>query len=214
MRLASIMSVAALFAAGAVLNGCATLSEEQCLAGDWYGIGIGDGQNGYAFGRLEDHNEACQSHGVIPDAGQYERGRQQGLLSYCTPQVGFREGREGDGYAGVCPAHLERDFQAGYSDGRLVHAAQQAHNTAYNDYNAHRQSAANIETQIRNEEASLDNPDLTDEQRRTIRDRIRRLRDDRERALDQARDAEWRMRDTEREVNALRARFSAYYGGW
>ena len=55
---------------------------------------------------------------------------------------------------------------------------------------------------------------LTDEQRRVIRDRIRRLRDDRDRALDAVRDAEWQARDAQREVDMLRARFAAYYGGW
>lgn len=214
MRTGSIISLAAVLAAAGALNGCATLSEEQCLVGDWYNIGVADGQNGYAFSRLEDHNEACQRHGVIPDASTYEQGRQRGLMSYCTPQIGFREGRQGDTYRGVCPASVEADFLAGYSDGRLVHAAQQAYQTAYNDLNSYRQQASNIEFQIRTEETNLNAEGLTDEQRRTIRDRIRRLRDDRERALDQARDAEWRMRGAEQEVGRLRARFAAYYGGW
>jgi hypothetical protein len=213
-RIAPVITFSVLLASGAALNGCATLSEEQCLAGDWYGIGVADGQNGYTFNRLSDHNEACASHGVIPDAAVYEQGRQQGLRAYCTPQVGFREGRQGDSYAGVCPASVEPDFLAGYSDGRLVHAAQQAYQTAYNDQSNYLQQAANIEAQIRTEETNLGAADLTDEQRRVIRDRIRRLRDDRERAFDLARDAEWRMRDAERDVSMLRARFAAYYGSW
>ena len=214
MKLKPVITFSVLLATGAVLSGCATLSEEQCLVGDWYGIGVADGQSGYSFQRLGEHNEACASHGVIPDAALYEQGRQQGLRSYCTPQIGFREGRQGDSYAGVCPAHLEADFLAGYSDGRLVNAAQQAYQVAWNDQSNYRQQAANIESQIRTEETNLGGPDLTDEQRRIIRDRIRRLRDDRGRALDLARDAEWRMRDAEQEVNRLRARFAAYYGSW
>lgn len=214
MRTGSIISLAAVLAAAGALNGCATLSEEQCLVGDWYGIGVSDGQNGYSYARLQDHAEACASHGVTPDPGPYEQGRQQGLLSFCTPQIGFREGRQGDNYNGVCPAHLERDFLGGYSDGRIVHAAQQVYDAANNDFSSYRQQAANIESQIRNEEAALNGEGLTDDQRQTIRDRIRRLRSDRDRALDQARDAEWRLRDAERELGMLRARFSAYYGYW
>ena len=80
------------------------------------------------------------------------------------------------------------------ADGRLVHAAQQAYQTAYNDQSNYRQQAANIEAQIRTEETNLGAADLTDEQRRIIRDRIRRLRDDRERAFDLARDAVSRPR--------------------
>ena len=39
MKLTPVITFSVLLAAGAALNGCATLSEEQCLVGDWYGIG-------------------------------------------------------------------------------------------------------------------------------------------------------------------------------
>ena len=198
----------------AALNGCATLSEEQCLVGDWYGIGVSDGAAGYTMSRIDDHAEACARHGVSPNINAYSEGRARGLVSYCTTGVGFREGREGDGYAGVCPADLEPDFLAGYSDGRLVLAAQTAVNTANNDRARYEQQARDLEAQIRNEETAAAAEGLTDEQRRVIRDRIRRLRDDRDRALDAVRDAEWQARDAQREVDMLRARFAAYYGGW
>lgn len=214
MRLGPIFSLCAIAAAGVALSGCATLSEAECVAGDWYGIGRSDGAQGRSYNRLGEHIEACQSHGITPDHALYEEGRQQGLLSFCTPQSGFRRGRLGGGYAGVCPAHLEADFLAGYSDGQMVHAAQSAYDTASNDQNRYLGEARDYDSRIRTEEASLDGEGLNDEQRRTIRARIRQLRDDRERALDQARDAEWRMREAEREVGHLRARFSAYYGGW
>lgn len=214
MRTGPIIALFAIAAAGAALNGCATLSEAECVTGDWYGIGRGDGAQGRSHERLGEHIEACQSHGITPDHTLYEQGRQEGLLSFCTPQSGFRRGRLGGSYGGVCPAHLEGDFLAGYSDGRMVHAAQSIYDAAYNDQQRYIQDARNLESQIRTEEASLDDEALSDEQRRTIRSRIRQLRDDRERALDQARDAEWRLREAEREVSHLRARFSAYYGGW
>ncbi|WP_296819031.1 DUF2799 domain-containing protein [Brevundimonas sp.] len=209
MRIAPFIAIAA---SAALLNGCATLSEEQCLVGDWYGIGVSDGASGYAMSRIDDHTEACARHGVSPNMTAYAEGRARGLLSYCTPQVGFREGREGDGYAHVCPADLEPDFLAAYSDGRLVHAAITAVNAANSDLYRYQQQARDIETQIRNEEAALGAEGLTDEQRRVIRERIRRLRDDRDRALSFARDAEWQARDAQREVDMLRARFAAYYG--
>jgi hypothetical protein len=209
-----MLGLCAVIVAGAALNGCATLSEEQCAIGDWYGIGQSDGAEGRSHARLEEHVEACQRHGVTPDHILYEQGRQQGLLSYCTPQSGFRAGRHGAGYDGVCPAHLEGGFLTAYADGQLIRAAQSVYDAAINDENRYLQMARDIEGHIRNEEAALEGPDLTDEQRRTIRGRIRQLRDDRERALDQARDAEWRMRDAERELNALRARFRAHYDSW
>ncbi len=211
MRIATFAVIAL---AAAAVNGCATLSEEQCLVGDWMSIGVSDGAAGYPMSRIDEHGEACARHGVAPNTSLYAQGRERGLLSYCTPNVGFREGREGDGYAGVCPSHLEGDFLAGYSDGRLVLAAQTAVNTAESDRYRYEQQARDIDSQIRTEETALAAEGLTDEQRRVIRERIRRLRDDRERALDYARDAEWQARDAQREVDMLRARFAAFYGGW
>lgn len=214
MRIQPIIGLCAVLVSGAVLNGCATLSEEQCAVGDWYGIGQSDGNSGYSHQRLEEHIEACQRHGVTPDHVQYEQGRRAGLRSYCTPERGFRAGRMGNSYGGVCPAELERDFLAGYSDGQIVYAAQGAYDAAQNDYNRHQQAARDLESRIRTEETAAQAPDLTDDQRRIIRDRIRSLRNDRDRALDQARDAEWRLREAERDVRDLRARFAAYYGSW
>ena len=214
MRLNPLISLAAVAASAALINGCATLSEAECVAGDWYGVGRADGAQGRNNDRLGEHIEACQSHGITPDHVLYEQGRQQGLVSFCTPESGFRRGRTGGGYGGVCPADLEPDFLAGYSDGRMVNAAQSAYDTAVNDQNRYLQQARNIEDQIRHEEAALNTGSLTDDERQILRARIRQLRNDRERALDQARDAEWRMREAEREVDHLRARFAAYYGSW
>ena len=214
MRLNPWISLAAVAVCAGLINGCATLSESECVTGDWFGIGRADGAQGRSYNRLGEHIEACQAHGITPDHALYEDGRQQGLISFCTPESGFRRGRLGSSYGGVCPAHLEADFLAGFSDGRLVNAAQSAYDTAYNDQSRYLQQARNLEDQIRHEEISLDNSALTDDQRQTIRARIRQLRNDRERALDQARDAEWRMRDAQQEVDHLRARFSAYYGAW
>lgn len=214
MRLSPILSLAAVGAAALALNGCATLSEEQCLAGNWEGIGYRDGTQGYSWDRINQHYEACRDHGVAPDQTLYEQGRQQGLLSYCTPGSGFHAGRNASTYRGVCPGNLEGDFLAGYSDGRLVNAAQQAYDTAYNEEQGALSRARDLENQIRNEENALGAEGVTDEQRDAIRERLRRLRGDRERALDEAERSRWTRQRAERDVNDLRARFSAYYGSW
>ena len=47
------------------LAGCASLSQHQCLQGDWYAIGLGDGQLGLPAERLDRHNQACaRCHGA------------------------------------------------------------------------------------------------------------------------------------------------------
>ena len=113
-----------LFAAGLALTGCATISQEACLQGDWTGIGFKDGQAGRPQSRLDDHAKACAKTGVSPDPAPYFAARAQGLRLYCTPDRGFHEGRQGHSYAGVCPEPAAGDFLVAYADGRLLHDAE------------------------------------------------------------------------------------------
>ena len=192
------------------LAGCATMSEEQCLAGDWYGQGFNDGAAGHAYSRLNDHTEACARHGVYPDPSAYSAGRDQGLRQYCTPANGFRVGRSGSAYSGVCPADLERDFLYGHADGRLLWDADQRVNSAVNAENQARNRIRQLEADIRVEEDSLSDSALTDAQRDTIRARIRRMRDDIDRAWDDVRRAERDVEYARREVVDLERRLSVY----
>lgn len=66
------------------LAGCATLSKDQCLMGDWYDIGIQDGAEGYSPSRLAQHQEACAEFRVRPDRGAYQAGWDRGIGEYCT----------------------------------------------------------------------------------------------------------------------------------
>lgn len=199
--------------AGALLVGsCATLSQEQCLAGNWHAIGVADGEQGYASSRLSEHTEACARHGVTPDSSAYFAGREQGLSRYCTPGNGFRIGSSGGGYGGVCPPGLENDFMAAFSDGQIVWNAQSRLNGLRNDRTNAQNRADQLERDIRAEEDRLAQTGLSEDERRRLRDRIRDLRRDREDALDQARRAEWAARDAEREVADLRARLAPRYG--
>ncbi|WP_439476130.1 DUF2799 domain-containing protein [Brevundimonas sp.] len=120
-------------AAGALLGlgSCATMSADQCLAGDWAGQGFSDGASGLSMSRLNDHAEACAKHGVTPDAASYAAGRDRGLVRYCRLAHGFRAGNTGSGYGGVCPAWLEADFMPAYRDGQSVHGVEQALTNAH-----------------------------------------------------------------------------------
>ena len=53
-----------------VLSGCAakpSVSEYQCMAGDWQSIGYRDGSQGLARSQVLKHAEACGEYGVVPD---------------------------------------------------------------------------------------------------------------------------------------------------
>ena len=97
--------------------GCATLSEDQCLQGDWKGIGYRDGTHGYELTRFEQHQQACAEYHVSPDINAYQAGRDEGLVVYCTPSKGFNLGERIEDYNGICPPYLEAAFLEQYKQG-------------------------------------------------------------------------------------------------
>lgn len=203
-------------AGGAILalGSCATMSAEQCMAGDWAGQGYSDGAAGLAMSRLDDHARACAEHGVTPDRTAYAAGRDQGLVRYCTPDNGFAAGRSGSGYGGVCPAYLEAGFVPAYRDGQIVYAAEQALANARSSVDSLGARLEELDEKIVAKQAEARADGLTDEQRDVIRNRIQEIR--RERA-DTERD--WRraqnaVDDAERDVRDVLRRFQGQYGGW
>ncbi|MBN2759075.1 MAG: DUF2799 domain-containing protein [Rhodobacteraceae bacterium] len=109
-----------------LLAGCATLSEEDCLTGDWAGIGQRDGASGQvAAAQFARHVKACEKAGVIPDRAAWQRGYAQGLQGYCTPIRGLDEALAGRAYRNVCPTDAEAGFLRGYRIGEADEQARQ-----------------------------------------------------------------------------------------
>jgi Protein of unknown function (DUF2799) len=212
--LRSVVVGALIFGAGLTVAACATLSQEQCLQGDWRAIGYIDGADGRAMSRIEGHAKACQKTGVAPDMSLYAQGRDQGLMRYCTEANGFRVGREGHAYVGVCPPPVEPEFLGGYADGERVHAAVSRLESARSDLSSADARAEKRARQADGVEDELRNPKLTDEQTRELRDRLQRLRRERREAIEDGRRAEYAIRDAEREVDDLKARYAPRYGWW
>ncbi|WP_296642352.1 DUF2799 domain-containing protein [Roseinatronobacter sp.] len=120
------MRCLAAIAAFLVLTGCASLTQEECLTGDWGGIGQRDG----AAGRVADtqfarHVKACADAGITPDRAAWQRGYARGLQNYCTPLSGLNEGVEGRRYRNVCPAATESAFLRGFQIGLDDHKARE-----------------------------------------------------------------------------------------
>ena len=110
----------------ALLSSCASVSKEECIAGDWAAIGQRDG----ATGRVGDtqfarHIDACAKVQITPDRSAWARGYAAGLAQYCTPQSGLSEGLAGRTYRGVCPAPTRAGFQQAYDLGRDVYDQRQ-----------------------------------------------------------------------------------------
>jgi hypothetical protein len=156
---------------GLAVSGCATLTKNECQSGDWYGIGRADGANGHPAARLEEHRDACREFGINPNETAWRKGRQEGLLTYCTASNGYAQGKSGATYHYVCPSHLASGFERSYRVGRQVYEVNEK---------IHR-----IDSKIRSKEKDLEKSEKEDkdksgdERRRNLRREIREL--DRER---------------------------------
>ena len=119
--MSSVVVAALLF----TLAGCSSnsVSESQCLAGDWQTIGYRDGANGYRSTQLLNHQNACVKHGVIPDRASYMAGWEQGVREYCEANNGYDVGERGEGYDNVCPDDMRDAFLAAYHSGRELYLA-------------------------------------------------------------------------------------------
>ena len=99
------------------LNGCATMTQSECLNANWRIIGIEDGADGQLSSYLGEHRKACAPYNVIPDLNAYLDGHRAGVQQYCTPQNAYNVGERGKKYQGVCPPELEGAFLEAYSHG-------------------------------------------------------------------------------------------------
>lgn len=102
-----------------ISSSCATLSEDECKSSDWYDLGLMNGKTGRNL--LSSHTKACSEYGIKPDISKYNKGMEQGLQSYCTPENGYREGVAGKSYQRVCPIRLEVNFLKKYKLGKKIH---------------------------------------------------------------------------------------------
>ncbi len=137
------------------LNGCATMSGDECVTSDWEGIGYEDGARGYTSDRLGQYRKACAKHGVTPDLAAYQSGREQGLVEYCQPGRGFNVGANGGRYNGVCSVELEPDFLDAYNAGYHLYSLQSNVNRANSSINAKENELERIRETMREKEALL-----------------------------------------------------------
>ena len=105
-----------------MLAGCASLSKAQCLEGDWYDIGLSDGESGMDSARFDEYVDTCAKYDVVPDFAKYSEGRTKGLEFFCTRSNGYSEGRQGRVYRNVCSGASEELFLEGHLLGYNVYS--------------------------------------------------------------------------------------------
>jgi hypothetical protein len=100
-----------------VIGGCESMSASQCQVADWGRVGFADAANGILESRLADYTQDCGKIGIVPNAPAYRRGWDAGIVRFCTPANGWRQGTQG---------HLEKEAvcrgQVGYE--RFAHYLQ------------------------------------------------------------------------------------------
>ena len=162
-----------------ILTGCATLNKEQCLRGDWRGVGWTDGMNGEPAVRIEQHREACAEYGVRPDQKLYMDGRAEGLRQYCELDNAFQTGLDGKPYKNVCPPDIHplflRYHNAAYEVYQARRQIEQLHDNITYKYNQMESRKTSKEDKIRLRRAINDDERKLDDLRNDLRDRERWL---------------------------------------
>ena len=157
-----------LLVASLLLAGCESMSVSECKVADWGRVGFADGTRGESDRRIADYTEDCGKAGIVPNAKLYRYGWDQGIVQFCTPANGWREGTEGhSGKASVCQG------QAGYAGfSRYLEAGLQVHNIQAQMQRIARESER---LQKRLEESKNDDEkkDLRNDLRHLDRDQVR-----------------------------------------
>ena len=147
------------------LSGCASMSDDECMAADWSAVGYEDGARGYTAERFSNHRKACAKHGVTADFGAWQAGREQGLVEYCQPGRGYDIGVSGGRYDGVCNADLEPDFLEAYNAGHHLYTLRSNVSRATSAIQDRERELENVEEEIRGKEAALIASETTTEDR-------------------------------------------------
>ncbi|MFZ6755091.1 DUF2799 domain-containing protein [Undibacterium sp. Dicai25W] len=146
--------------AALLLSACESMSPEQCKVADWARTGREDGSKGESRSNLADYTKDCAKVGVTPSPSAYYYGWDQGIATFCTPQRGWREGMDGNGF--------KRDACAGQAGepGFVM-----AFDRAYQIYNINQQ-LTNIASTSRDLERRLSEA-KTDDERNSLRRQLR-----------------------------------------
>lgn len=160
----------------ASLSGCATVSEETCIAGSWEALGYKDGRNGKSRGHFADIAETCAKYGITPNATQYRLGYDQGLPLYCSYDKGFSTGDNGNSPKEECLAIGADNYVDGHRDGYASFVVRSEYEDLIDEYNDVLKALDNVSERLLNET-------LPEDERKRLRKKRKRL----ERDLDDAR---------------------------
>lgn len=188
------------------LGGCsgrASISQNQCAAGDWQTIGYRDGVNGQRSSRLLEHQDACVGHGVVPDRQEYMVGWDQGAREYCDPSNGFHVGERGWSQNNICPADLKAGFLTAYREGRTLYNARLEVSNLEWEIEQKTSRLAALKSEIISATAAQIDGELTAQERIELASRVQRLYEERERLKLALPELEDRLAEKSRDLDRL-----------
>lgn len=104
-------------------SGCASMSEQECRAGDWEAIGRADGERGARGDEVERRQKSCARHEVAVSEDAWRAGYAKGLEVFCSPKGGYAAARSGQLHHDVCFGfEQEPKFLEAFGHGKEVHA--------------------------------------------------------------------------------------------
>lgn len=176
MKQSALLLTLAIGLGAAALSGCATVSEETCIAGSWEALGYKDGRSGTSRGHFADIAETCAKYGIAPNATQYRIGYDQGLPLYCSYDKGFSTGDNGNSPKQECLAIGADNYVDGHRDGYEVFVVRSEYEDLIEDYKDVLKALDNVSERLLDET-------LPAEERKRLRKKRKRL----DRDLDDAR---------------------------
>ena len=195
-----------------ILGACAgkpSMTQNQCLAGDWESIGMRDGSLGMTSSRIILHQEACGEFGVVPNRNAYLTGYQDGLVSYCTADKGFQLGASGKALNTVCQKDLREPFASAHADGREVFLARREVNRLAQTLSGHERRIVKIKEELASVTAAQLQPELTAEERLKLLARLQALTEERTQLKDEIPELEHALRIAEDQLAAIEQTLAA-----
>lgn len=182
-----IVQSLAIAGAASLMVSCETISESQCVAGNWSDLGYRDGVDGRSRSRIADYVEQCGEYGQDVNRSVYLTSYETGLTHYCIYDKGFSLGESGNSYNSVCRGEGAAQFRAGYDNGFTKYELRKRYDEFEYDINK-------LEDEIEDIKTKLAEPDLS-------ADEIKSLRRDKKRYVSDLADLKWDFRDFRRKYD-------------
>jgi len=191
----------------ALVTGCASgLSKDECRLADWYAIGYEDGVQGLSDSQIGNHRKACSKHGVVTDFENYQEGWGEGVHRFCRSSNGYRQGRNGREYNGVCPPELERGFLNAYNRGHELYRLESEVRHITRKLESKRNRIRSIEIKIRDTGVRLIANNISTERRVILLDELRILTEERASIEDEIPLLEKKLAAKNKNLSAIRTK--------